>query len=152
MVEHHESGHEKEEGSDEYNKRASSHIITVNFGETLDGNEIIEPFNTVGQVNSLMMAYAITCHKSQGGEYPTVVIMVHSANHKLLYREWLYTAITRARCKVIILYNNKGLSQALRRQKIKGKTLKEKAKEFIEWQGAGLGVELPEPKQLNEME
>lgn len=143
LLMHHETGHEAEEKSDEYGKRAASHVVTVNFGETLEGLEIIEPFSTVGQINSLMLAYAITCHKSQGGEYPTVVIMCHSSNHKLLYREWLYTAITRARVKVILLFNNKGLSQALRRQKIKGKTLQEKAQCFIEWSGQGVGPTLP---------
>lgn len=116
----------KEEESE--NQRQASHIMTVEFGD------VEVTFSTVGQFKKITHAYAITCHKSQGGEYPTVVILLHSANSKMLSREWLYTAVTRARERVVLLCNDRGLSQALKNQRIKGKTLDEKIKSFIELQ------------------
>ena len=135
--------------AEDYNKRASSHVVEVDFGETYDGNQVIEAFSTVGQVASLTLAYAFTCHKSQGGEYPTVVICAHSSNHRNLYREWLYTAATRAQFRVILVYNDKGLMQCLNRQKIKGANLQEKAQKFIEWDASPLdkSPELPAPNR-----
>ena len=137
---------------EDYNSRASSHVITVNFGRNYDGKEIIEGFSTTGQVNSLTLAYAFTCHKSQGGEYPIVIICVHSSNHRMLYREWLYTAITRAQHRVVLIYNDRGLGQAINRQKIKGRNLQEKAQCFLDWAGRApdKSPELPEPKRLHD--
>ena len=128
---------EKEQQTEEYAKRAASSVIQVDFGilGTEDKRHIVD-FATTGQVNSLMHAYASTCHKSQGSEYPTVIILVHSANHRLLYREWLYTAITRAQYRVVILYNRRGLNFCLNRQKIKGSNLTEKVQAFQDWQEA----------------
>ena len=51
----------------------------------------------------------------------------------MLSREWLYTAVTRARENLLLLYNeyaNRGLSTALRRQIVKGETIEEKAANF----------------------
>lgn len=78
-----------------------------------------------------MHGYAATCHKSQGGEYPNIIILCHSVNARMLSQEWLYTAITRARNNVYIICNNRGLSQAVGRQVIKGKTIKEKIQSYI---------------------
>lgn len=107
-----------------------SHTLRIRF------QNIEEPidFASAGGVNSLKHAYAFTCHKSQGGEYPVVVILVHSANIKMLSREWLYTAWTRAKEKIVLLYNSRGIQQALNRQVIKGKTIQEKAEAFIKLQ------------------
>jgi exodeoxyribonuclease V alpha subunit len=49
------------------------------------------------QLDHLELAYAITIHKSQGSEYPAVVIALHRAHRVMLRRNLLYTAITRAR-------------------------------------------------------
>lgn len=136
-------------------KRASSHVVTVDFGLKESGEPRIVPFDTVGGVSALMNAYAATCHKMQGSETGTVVVVAHATNHRMMYREWLYTAITRASKRVIFLCNDKGLSLALTRQKIKGANLREKAQSFIELQNeAEAGDEgimipvLPEPKEL----
>ena len=58
----------------------------------------------------LSLAYAITVHKSQGSEYSTVIIPFIRAYHRMLKRNLLYTAVTRARERVIIL----GTEQAIR--------------------------------------
>lgn len=112
-------------------------------------------FSTAGDFKKLTHAYAITCHKAQGGEYPTVVIVCHSANLRMLTREWLYTAITRAKSRIILLSNDYGLEQALRIQRIKGTSTKEKVKSFvdlIEREGKGLQIvdipNLPEPIRI----
>ncbi len=111
------------------NQRQASHIMTVQFGDTDDRREVT--FSSAGQYKTVTIAYAFTCHKSQGGEYPTVVIMLHSANIRMLTREWLYTAVTRAQDRVILLCNDRGLAQAIYTQRIKGKTVKEKADCFL---------------------
>ena len=106
-------------------QRQASHIVTVKF----NGKEY--PFATAGEFRRLAHAYVITCHKAQGGEYPVVVILIHSANSALLSREWLYTAVTRARERIILVFNQRGLMQALSTQRVKGKTLKEKIESFL---------------------
>ncbi|HKK83084.1 MAG TPA: ATP-dependent RecD-like DNA helicase, partial [Atribacterota bacterium] len=61
------------------------------------------------ELNELVLAYAITVHKSQGSEYPVVVIPMLTQHFLLLQRNLLYTAITRARKMVIIVGTNKAL-------------------------------------------
>jgi ATP-dependent exoDNAse (exonuclease V) alpha subunit len=126
----------------------SSHIVTVRFGA--DDNVIEVPFASLSEVGSLMTAYVVTCHKMQGGEAPVIVIICHDAHKSMLYREWLYTAITRASHMCILLYTTGALKAALNKQKIKGSTLQEKVRCFNAWQddsgtlGAAVNVILPE--------
>ena len=88
------------------------------------------PFTSLSEVGSLMTAYVVTCHKMQGGEAPTVVIICHDSHKSMLYRKWLYTAITRASQRCILLYTPTALRVALSKQNIKGKTLREKMESF----------------------
>lgn len=113
-----------EEETDQ-NQRQASHIVYIRFGEKEYA------FATAGEFRRIAHAYVITCHKSQGGEYPVVIVLVHSANNKLLSREWLYTALTRARERVILVFNARGLQVALQNQRIKGRTIEEKIQSFI---------------------
>ena len=55
------------------------------------------------QLEELELAYAITIHKSQGSEYPAVVIPVHSGPRMLMTRNLIYTAVTRARSCVSLV-------------------------------------------------
>jgi exodeoxyribonuclease V alpha subunit len=65
-------------------------------------------------VDEIGLAYAISIHKSQGSQYPAVVIPVHQSHYLMLRRNLLYTAITRAE-RVCILVGTKGaLLQATR--------------------------------------
>lgn len=118
------------EEADDIRTRQASHIITVNFQNV---EQPIE-FSTAGAVNTLQHAYAFTCHKAQGGEFPVVVVIVHASNYNMLSREWLYTAVTRTQQRLIVLYNTRGLEKALNYQVIRGKTLADKAKEFLKVQ------------------
>ena len=63
------------------------------------------------EADQLSLAYAITIHKSQGSEFPAVIIPVINQHHIMLQRNLLYTGVTRAR-KLIILIGNR---QALQR-------------------------------------
>ncbi len=59
------------------------------------------------QADNLSHAFAITVHKSQGSEYPAVVLPLYSGPRKLLSRNLLYTAVTRARQMVVVVGNLK---------------------------------------------
>lgn len=129
-------------------QQQASHIVRIKF-QNID--EPIE-FSTTGALNTIKHAYAFTCHKSQGGEYPMVIIVLHSANLNMLTREWLYTAWTRASGKIVLLYNSRGLQQALNRQAIKGKNLQEKAQVFMELMDRQLRGEKVETPNLPDAE
>jgi exodeoxyribonuclease V alpha subunit len=58
-------------------------------------------------------AYACTIHKSQGSEYPAVVIVLHHQHHIMLQRNLLYTAITRGRRLVVIVGSKRALGRAV---------------------------------------
>lgn len=59
--------------------------------------------------NGLRLAYALTIHKSQGSEFPWVVVVVHSSHSYMLSRQLFYTAITRAKKGVVLVGNTKGI-------------------------------------------
>lgn len=62
---------------------------------------------------NLRLAYALTIHKSQGSEFDWAVVICHSANHFMLSRQLLYTAITRAKKGVVLVGNEAGLKRAV---------------------------------------
>jgi len=69
-------------------------------------------------LDNLGLAYAITVHKSQGSEYPAVVIPFLSQHYMMLQRNVLYTAITRGRERVILVGARKAVAMAVRNCKI----------------------------------
>ncbi|OON99214.1 MAG: AAA family ATPase [Epulopiscium sp. Nele67-Bin004] len=79
-------------------------IVDINLEKeklivVFDDNKTIEyEFN---MLDELELAYAITIHKSQGSEYPVVIIPIHSGPPMLLTRNLLYTAVTRAKEMVV---------------------------------------------------
>ncbi len=129
------------------NERAASHIITIQFQDVKE----LQIFGTVGEITNLTLSYVFTAHKSQGSEFRFVIVLCHSANKRMLCREWLYTAMTRAKNSLLIVCNNRGLTQAVNTQRIKGVTLKEKALKFIAMAKDKKGEEtaqLPEPETI----
>lgn len=74
-----------------------SEELTVEFDE---GRQVHYGFK---EADELELAYAITIHKSQGSEYPAVVVPVHSGPRMLMTRNLLYTAVTRAKKCVCIV-------------------------------------------------
>lgn len=62
----------------------------------------------------LMHAYAISVHRSQGSEYPVVVMPIVAQHYMLLQRNLLYTAITRAKKMVVLVGSKKAIAMAVR--------------------------------------
>ena len=67
------------------------------------------------ELDELVLSYAITIHKSQGSEYPCVVIPMHTQHYIMLRRNLLYTALTRGRQLVILVGTQKAVAMAARR-------------------------------------
>ena len=82
-------------------------VLLVRFGEN--------PVRYLrGELDQLELAYALTVHKSQGSEFPAVVLVVHSSHYIMLHRNLLYTGVTRARRMLCLVGDRKGLHKALR--------------------------------------
>ena len=102
---------------------AEEHILEVNFY----GKKIRYDFS---ELNELVLAYAITVHKSQGSEYRIVIIPVMTQHYLLLQRNLLYTGITRAKEMVILVGTKKALWIAIKNNKTfhRNTSLKERLK------------------------
>lgn len=68
-----------------------------------------------GELDELTLAYAISIHKSQGSEYPAVVIPVHTQHYVMLQRNLLYTGVTRGKRLVVLVGSRKALTLASQR-------------------------------------
>jgi exodeoxyribonuclease V alpha subunit len=68
----------------------------------------------IGELDTLVPAYAATIHKSQGSEYPAVVIPVMTQQYTMLQRNLLYTGITRGRKLVVLVGQRKAVAIAVR--------------------------------------
>ena len=79
-----------------------------------DGRFAIYSFK---QLEELELAYAITIHKSQGSEYPAVILPLLSGPQMLLNRNLLYTAVTRARKCVTVVGNEETFAEMIRNEK-----------------------------------
>ena len=78
---------------------------------TMDDRAVIYDFT---DLDELLPAYCISIHKSQGSEYPAVIVPVLTQHYVMLQRNLLYTAITRARKLVVLVGSKKALSIAVR--------------------------------------
>ena len=89
--------------------------LTVDYGgsDQFYGFEMLVRYDFT-QLTELDHAYAITVHKSQGSEYPTVIIPLYGYTPKLLTRNLLYTAVTRAKKMVILVGRRDVLSEMIR--------------------------------------
>jgi exodeoxyribonuclease V alpha subunit len=85
------------------------------------------------ELDELVLAYAVSIHKYQGSECPCVIIPIHTTHFKLLYRNLVYTGITRARKLVVIVGTKKALSIAIRNEEVKKRHtgLMQKVQQFI---------------------
>jgi exodeoxyribonuclease V alpha subunit len=78
---------------------------------TMDGRPL--PY-AAEELDRLVLAYAVTVHKAQGSEYPAVVVPILRQHGRMLRRNLLYTAITRARALVVLLTEPDALERAVR--------------------------------------
>jgi len=76
-----------------------------------DGREIAYDFNELDEV---ALAYAITIHKSQGSEFPAVVLPLSMQHYLLLQRNLIYTGLTRGKQLVVLVGQKKALATAIR--------------------------------------
>ena len=75
-----------------------------------DGREVCYDFSDLSE---LTLAYAISVHKSQGSEYPAVVVPLLTQHYVMLQRNLLYTAITRGKRLVVIVGSRRAMEIAL---------------------------------------
>ncbi len=81
--------------------------LVVNF----EGREVTYSF---GELDTLLPAFATTIHKSQGSEYPAVIIPVTTQHYTMLARNLVYTGVTRGKRLVVIIGQKKALGIAVR--------------------------------------
>lgn len=79
-----------------------------------DGREVVYGFD---ELDELTLAYAISVHKSQGSEYPAVIVPLLTEHFVLLQRNLLYTAMTRGRRLVVLVGDRKAVDIALKNDK-----------------------------------
>lgn len=89
----------------------TAQILTVEYDE---GRRVEYAFS---QLDELELAYAVTIHKSQGSEYPAVILPLLSGPQMLLNRNLLYTAVTRARKCVTVLGSSRTLQEMIRNER-----------------------------------
>ena len=88
--------------------------VNLDDGElttSFDGRTVTYGF---GELDTLVPAYAATVHKSQGSEYPAVVIPVMTQHYALLQRNLLYTGVTRGKKLVVLVGQKKAIAIAVR--------------------------------------
>ena len=84
------------------------------------------------ELDEIGLAYATSVHKSQGSEYPAVVIPLHTSHYLLLHRSILYTAVTRGKKLVVLVGSKRALAMAIRNLRVEQRNtgLKEKLAEL----------------------
>jgi exodeoxyribonuclease V alpha subunit len=89
------------------------------------------------ELDEINLAYATSVHKSQGSEYPAVVIPLHTAHYLMLHRSILYTAVTRGKKLVVLVGSRKALAMAIRNLRVEKRNtgLREKLMELVKPHG-----------------
>ena len=87
-----------------------SQEVTITF----DGREVAYDFTDLDEV---VLAYAVSVHKSQGSEYPAVIIPILTQHYVLLQRNLIYTAVTRGRKLVVMVGTRQALAIGVRNDK-----------------------------------
>lgn len=89
-------------------------VVDPGTGEltvTFDGRAVTYEF---GELDTLVPAYATTIHKSQGSEYPAVIIPVMTQHYTMLQRNLIYTGVTRGKRLVVLVGQKKAIAIAVR--------------------------------------
>ena len=99
--------------------------LTVNF----EGRDVTYDAT---ELDELVLAYACTIHKSQGSEYPIVVMPFMMTHYIMLHRNLLYTGVTRAKKILVLVGEKKAVSMAINNNKAVGRNtrLKERIRKI----------------------
>lgn len=105
-------------------KQQCSHLVTVRYKD----NGFEETLSSAGEFAEQVfsLGYCLTVHKAQGSEWRKVFLLMHKDHGVSLYREWFYTGYTRARIGVTVIAKDFVIEKAIKNQRIKGQTLKDK--------------------------
>ena len=108
--------------------RAASHIVDV----MLDDGERIVTLSSAGDYGdaNFSLGYAISVHKAQGSEWRNVIVALHDSARSLLFRELLYTGMTRAINRLDIIAQPHTLKNVIGNPRIKGNSLADKIEFF----------------------
>jgi len=85
-------------------------VLSVDY----DGRRV--PYDRT-EMDELTLAYAVSVHKSQGSEYPAVIVPITTQHFPMLQRNLLYTAMTRGEKVVVLVGSTKALQLALANDK-----------------------------------
>jgi exodeoxyribonuclease V alpha subunit len=91
-----------------------------------DGRAVTYGF---GELDALVLAYAVTIHKSQGSEYPVVVVPVMTQHYTMLQRNLIYTGVSRGKRLVVLVGQKKAVAIAV--QNVSGRRRWSKLKEWL---------------------
>ena len=91
--------------------RIAADLSADEIAASFDGRSVTYGF---GDLDMLVPAYAATIHKSQGSEYPAVVIPVMTQHYAMLQRNLLYTGVTRGKRLVVLVGQKKAVAIAVR--------------------------------------
>jgi exodeoxyribonuclease V alpha subunit len=83
-----------------------------------DGREVAYDY---GEADELVPAYAVSIHKSQGSEFPAVVVVTSTSHYIMLQRNLIYTAVTRGRKLVVACGTKKAIAIALKNDKVRSR-------------------------------
>ena len=106
--------------ANDYDREVFNGDLGVVVRVDLDEGELVAAFDgrevsyTFGELDELALAYAATIHKSQGSEYPAVVIPLSTQHYTMLARNLLYTGVTRGKRLVVLVGSKKALAMAVR--------------------------------------
>jgi ATP-dependent exoDNAse (exonuclease V) alpha subunit len=106
--------------------KKASHRVTVKLTDSEQEISI----DSAGELNNLLLGYALTVHKAQGSEWRKVFFCLHQSHATMVQRELLYTAVTRAREELYIICEPESFVKGIQSQRVKGNTLEEKAEYF----------------------
>ena len=88
--------------------------VTVAFPERPEGDYVSY---SQGECEELQLAYAMSVHKSQGSEYPYVILLMVPSHYVMLQRNLLYTAVTRAKQRVLVVGSKRAVLTAVENDK-----------------------------------
>ena len=114
------------QSDDDPKVRAASHVITL----FLVDSERTVTIKSAGELDALILGYAITIHKAQGSEWDKVFLCLHNSHNMMIQRELLYTAVTRAKEELFVICESDTFEKGITRQRIPGSTWQEKAEYF----------------------